>query len=94
MTFRQIIHQTGNKGGTHRQTCLEKTTEHCHISRANERPDLGFAGCVHELLNTNFAPPIRFSEHDRQPWQRGMSKTAIPPVASAIRPFCHIERYL
>jgi hypothetical protein len=36
--------------------CLEKTTDACHMTAADERPGFGFAGCVHELHSNEFRP--------------------------------------
>jgi hypothetical protein len=49
----------------------------CHISAADERPDLFFfqtdAGRVHEIPQ-RFRPASSDFPELRQPWQRGMSK--------------------
>jgi len=42
--------------------CLEKTIATCHMTVADERPGLGFAGCVHENSLKRFSPRLlRFS---------------------------------
>jgi hypothetical protein len=53
---------------------LEKTISACHMTRADERPGFGFAGCVHELHSNEFRPASSVSPTKRQPWPRGMSQ--------------------
>jgi hypothetical protein len=45
--------------------CLEKTITDWHMSPADERPGLGFAGCVHENSLKRFSP--RPSDFSNQP---------------------------
>jgi hypothetical protein len=43
-----FVHHYSSFGGTRRQPRLEKDMANCHMTGADERPGLGFAGCVHE----------------------------------------------
>jgi hypothetical protein len=43
-----FIHHYSLFGGTTSSRHLEKDTVGCHMTGADERPGLGFAGCVHE----------------------------------------------
>jgi hypothetical protein len=54
--------------------CLEKTIDACHMSRADERPGFGFAGCVHELHSNEFRPASSVSQPSDNPGHAGCLK--------------------